>query len=315
MKLSYKDMHLSLFCLALLLPFHYCLAHAEITITDDTGCQISLKRPAQRIVSLYGGITETVCAIGACDALAGVTKRDSWPSQVKTKTKIGTHMRPNLELIVGLKPDLVIQGSSRHGSQIVVQKLRNMKIPVAIFNPTTFEGLFSTIKRISILCGHNKEGQKLIKTIKARLDKCQKDYPLPSKPKVIFEVSYPSLLFAAKRNIVNDIIAQAGGENAVKLDKKFVRYSVEQIILDAPDVYIIQKGPMNRTNLDIKKRVNFQAIEAVKQGHILIVDEFLFSRPGPRSVQAVELLRKYLYKIAGEQSTYRQSETPEAQSK
>ncbi len=285
--------------LFILHPFPSCSVHAEVAITDDTGCQISLEHPAKRIVSLYGGITEIVCAIGACNNLVGVTKRDSWPSQVKTRAKIGTHMRPNLEMIVGLKPDLVIQGSTRPGSQMVVQKLKDMKIPVAIFNPTTFDGIFSAIRRIAALCGHDLEGQKLIEHIKARLNRCRAKYPLSSKPKVIFEVSYPSLLFAAKQNIVNDIITQAGGENSVKKNKKFVRYSLEQIILDNPDVYIIQKGPMNKISLDVQKRTNFQAVRAVRRGRVLMVDEFLFSRPGPRSVQAVELLRKYLYKIAG----------------
>ena len=289
--------------------------HAGVTITDDTGNQISLEYPAKRIVSLYGGITEIVCAIGACDNLVGVTKRDSWPSQVKTKTKIGTHMRPNLELILRLKPDLVIQGSARPGSQMVVQRLKDMKIPVAIFNPTTFNELFSTIKKIATLCGRDTEGQRLIETIKTKLNWCRKKYPLSSKPKVIFEVSYPSLLFAAKQNIVNDIITQAGGKNVVRRNKKFVRYSLEQIILDNPDVYIIQKGPMNNVDLDIQKRANFQAVRAVKQGHVLMVDEFLFSRPGPRSAKAVELLRRYLYKIAGKPVLDKQLNKPEVQPK
>lgn len=291
---------LSVICLSLLVAsfLHQAIVHAQVTVFDDAGNKIVLKSPAKRIVSLYGGITETVCAIGACNKLVGVTKRDSWPPEVRNKTKIGTHMRPNLELIMGLKPDLVLQGSARPGSQMVVEKLKELGIQVAIFNPTTFDGLFSTIERIAILCGYEEKGQRLVQHIKARLRKCREEYPFHKQPKVIFEVSYPSLLFAGKRNIVNDIILQAGGKNTVKKDKKFVRYSLEQIIIDDPDVYIIQKGPMNRLSLDVAKRPNFNAIRAVREGHILLVDEFLFSRPGPRSVEAVELLRRYLYEIA-----------------
>ncbi len=271
---------------------------AEISIVDDAGNVIRLSRPAKRIVSLYGGITETVCAIGACDQLVGVTKRDSWPPQVRKKPKIGTHMRPNLELILGLKPDLVIQGSARPGSQIIVGKLRMMGIKVALFNPHSLQGLYSTIQRISTLCGRQKEGDRLVGQMKDRIRSCQAQYPLNKRFKVIFEVSYPSLLFAGKKNIVSDIIKEAGGINTVTKEKKFVRYSLEQLILDDPDVYIVQKGPMNRNAPPPSQRANFDSIRAVKDGHVLFVDEFLFSRPGPRVVEAVEILRKYLFGIA-----------------
>ncbi len=272
---------------------------AEVSVVDDAGSRISLNRPAKRIVSLYGGITEIVCAVGACNQLVGVTKRDAWPVQVKNKPKIGTHMRPNLELILALKPELVLQGSSRPGSQMVVQKLKEMGIKVAIFNPRDFPTLYSTIERVARLCGHEDEGRDLVEHMRKQLEAAEKKYPLEKRPRIVFEVSYPSLLFAGQKNIVNDIIRMAGAENIVKKDKKFVRFSLEQIIVDDPDVYIVQKGPMNRTNISPQKRPNFDAIRAVKAGHVLVVDEFLFSRPGPRSVKAVEQLRGYLYSLYG----------------
>ncbi len=291
--------------LVLLTSFYFSCSsgYAEISVVDDAGCPISLDHPAKRIISLYGGMTEIVCAIGACNQLVGVTKRDSWPVQVKNKPKIGTHMRPNLELILALRPELVLQGSSRPGSQMVVQKLKEMGIKVAIFNPRNFPTLYSTIERVAKLCGHEEEGRSLIEHMQGQLESAKKRYPLKKRPSIIFEVSYPSLLFAGQKNIVNDIIRKAGAENIVKKDKKFVRFSLEQIIVDDPDVYVVQKGPMNRTNVSPQKRPNFDAIRAVRAGQVLVVDEFLFSRPGPRSVKAVEQLRGYLYSLYGRDRT------------
>ncbi len=287
--------------LVLLVSFYFSCSsgHAEVSVFDDAGCRISLDHPAKRIVSLYGGLTEIVCAIGACNQLVGVTKRDAWPVQVKNKQRVGTHMRPNLELILALRPELVLQGSSRPGSQMVVQKLKEMGIKVAIFNPMDFPALYSTIERVGKLCGHDKEARSLIEHMQRQLESAKKRYPLKKRPRIIFEVSYPSLLFAGQKNMVNDIIRMAGAENVVKKDKKFVRLSLEQIIVDDPDIYVVQKGPMNRTNTTPRKRPNFDAIRAVRSGHILVVDEFLFSRPGPRSVKAVEQLRGCLYSLYG----------------
>ena len=292
-----SKMPLKIFFLSIAVTFSLSgIAFSNITIIDDTGHKVTLKRPAQRIVSLYGGITETVCALDFCKRLVGVTKRDRWPREVQDKTKVGTHMRPNLEIILGLKPDLVIQGSIRPGSQLIVEKLRAMSIPVAIFNPVDFDSLFSEMRRIGILCGNEKRALNKIDLLKRQLLKTREDFPLSKRPKVIFEVSYPSLLVAGRKNFVSDIISKAGGINPVKKDKKLVKLSLEAIISLSPDVYVIQKGPMNPLEMLPSKRPNFSTIQAIKEGRVLVVDEFLFSRPTPRSVKAVRTLRRYLFK-------------------
>ena len=291
---------LLLFFVSLFILTSFSRGMCAVSIKDDAGNQITLPHAAKRVVSLYGGITEILCAIGGLDKLVGVTKRDSWPPAVKEKPKIGTHMRPNLELILGLKPDLVIQGSTRPGSQLVVEKLKEFGIKVAVFNPYSFSSLYSVIERISLLCGLERNGKKLVSDMKRTILELERRYPIMDHPKVIFEVSYPSLLFAGGRNMVNDIIDKAGGVNVIKKDKKFVRYGLEQILVDNPDVYIIQKGPMNRSIIPPAKRPGFHGIRAIRQGHVLYVDEFMFSRPGPRCVKAVETLRRYLYEISND---------------
>jgi 4-hydroxybenzoate polyprenyltransferase len=57
------------------------VAHA-VTLTDDRGALISLAAPPQRIVSLLPSLTETVCALGACERLVGVDAHSNWPQAV-----------------------------------------------------------------------------------------------------------------------------------------------------------------------------------------------------------------------------------------
>ncbi len=273
-------------------------ARASVSIVDDTGTKVTLKNPAMRIISLYGGLTETICAMGLCSRLVGCTKRDRWPIEVRSKPKVGTHMRPNIELIIGLKPDLVIQGSSRAEALLTVRQLRARGIPVATFHPYTFEGLFSEIDRLGILCGDREAARTLENHIKKRLDRIKTMVRGNRfRPRVFFEVSYPSLIAAGQKNIVNDIIRLAGGENIVKVNKRLVKYSFERILADDPDIYIVQTGPMNKSGHGIYSRPNFRLIGAIRNKHVLMVKEFLYSRPGPRSVQAVEELATYISSI------------------
>ena len=115
------------------------------------------------------------------------------------------------------------------------------------------------------------------------------------RPKVFFEVRYPNLLGAGAKSIVNDVIKYAGGTNCVTANKKLVRLDMESLLACNPDLYVIQRGPMNRNPTPLALRPHFQLLDAVKAGRVLHVDEQVFSRPGPRSVDAVEELARALH--------------------
>jgi iron complex transport system substrate-binding protein len=91
------------------------------------------------------------------------------------------------------------------------------------------------------------------------------------------------------------VILKAGGINCLPNRKKLVRINIETLIGYDPEVYVVQKGPMNRNPAEPKFRPNFRVIKAVEDGRVLFVDEYIFSRPGPRSVEAVEKLASFLH--------------------
>jgi iron complex transport system substrate-binding protein len=52
---------------------------------------------------------------------------------------------------------------------------------------------------------------------------------------------------------------------------------------------------MNPNPVPVSQRSHFRTLQAVRSGAILEVDEHLFSRPGPRTVDAVEMLADVLH--------------------
>ena len=272
------------------------IAAAEVRITDDLGQVISLREPARRIISLYGAYSEIFFAMGLEDRLVARTRADLFPPAILSKPSVGTHLRPNMELVLGLQPDLVINASGRKYGHEVIRQIEERGFVVASFEPTTFEGLFSVIHRLGILTGSEEAAGRLVKQLRGRLQQLsQRLAATEHRPSVFFEVRYPNLLGAGQQSIVNDVILKAGGINCLPNSKKLVRINIETLVGHNPEVYVVQRGPMNRNPADPKSRPNFRVIKAVEEGRVLFVDEHIFSRPGPRSVEAVERLASFLH--------------------
>lgn len=267
-----------------------------LSIIDDTNQLIKLQRPAQRIIALYGGYNEIVAALGIEGRLIARTKADRIPESIINKPVLGTHMRPNIELTMSLKPDLILQNAGRREAMIPVDQLKKLGFQVAVFSPETFDELFSVIERIGILTGTSDRAKLLVQTMGLRLKNVQdKVSKISQKPEVFFEARYPNLLAAGQSSIVNDIIRYAGGNNCVSVQKKFVRVNEESLLSWDPDFYLIQIGPMNRNPVKLKDRAHYKKLRVVSEKKYLEVDEQIFSRPGPRSIEAVEKLSQFIF--------------------
>lgn len=268
----------------------------ERTIVDDFGNRVSVNAPAQRIIALYGAFNEVLAAMGLEERIVGRTKADSLPPSILSRPSIGTHMRPNIEVTLSLKPDLIIQSAGRKEGTAVVDQLRREGLCVALFNPNSFDGLLSVIRRLGILTGEEASAERMIGSIRDRLASVEDRLrTIERRPTVFFEVRYMSLLGAGRGSIVHEIIEKAGGRNCIEVPKKMVRIGMEALIEKNPDVYIVQRGPMNQNPSYPSERDHFRVLQAVKKERILMVDEQVYSRPGPRSIEAVESLATFLH--------------------
>ncbi len=271
---------------------------ASISLTDDTGRAITLPAPARKIIALYGGFNEILAAMGLENRLIARTNADTEPPSIRTLPAVGTHMRPNPELIAGLGPDCILQLGGRTQAMETGLALERLGLPVIFFQPSNFTELFDVIRRIGTITGEPDRADQLIATMRGRLQavaqavQAEKDHHIPS---VFFEVRYPNLLGAGATSIVTDIIRHAGGNNVLQSDTKFVRLNEEELLRLNPEIYVVQRGPMNPESPLPAERPHFRTLRAVTDGNVLVVDEHIFSRPGPRATEAVEQLARFLH--------------------
>jgi len=271
-------------------------AAAPVAVTDDWGQTIRLSRPASRIIALYGAFAEMLCAMGAGDRLIARTQADIHPPEIQRLPSVGTHMRPNVELILGLKPDLVIQSASRRAATAEMERLVHAGIPVAVFHPTDFPSLFSCMERLGTLTGREAEAQETTAELRRRLEAvAARIHGARSRPRVVFEIRSIPLTVGGRAGMVEAVLEAAGAQNAVETDRAIVPFDVESLLHLDPDVYVVQEGPMNKNPTHPADRPHFDRLRAVREGRVFFVDEFRYSRPGPRAVDAVEELAARLF--------------------
>ena len=284
-------------CLAGLLSLHAMPVHAApVSVTDDWGQTIQRSGPARRIIPLYGAFAEMLFAIGAGPQVVARTDADQEPPEITRLPAVGTHMRPNVEMIVALKPDLVVQSASRRVAMPEIQRVVEAGIPVAVFSPNSFDDIFSTLKRLGTLAGQQDAATKLEEDMRGRLQLVAARLEgVSERRRVFFEVRAEPLTAAGHGSMVQHILDAVRAENVVKAEKALVQMDLEMLLLANPDFYVVQQGPMNRNPAHPGKRQHFQRLQAVQDGRVILVDEYLFSRAGPRCVDAVEQLAAALY--------------------
>lgn len=257
-------------------------------VVDDLGNGVALPAPARRVVPLYGAFVDILAGMALADRIVARTEADPAPADGPDLPVIGTHMRPNIERVLAVRPDLVLQMDGRGEARESAARLAGLGIPTAVFAVSDFQTLFSAIDRIGVLCGDETAAGKLREALTGRLAAVAR--PAGPPPRVFFEVRSGSLLAAGNASMASAVITAAGGVNAVAAKDKIVRLSDEELLRLAPDVCLTQRGPMNPEARSMAERPEYATLPCVRNGRAFVVDEALFSRPGPGSVTAVETL-------------------------
>lgn len=235
---------------------------------------------AERVVVLAPAAVDILEQLQVEQQVVGVTRS---VSEFPDATRVGSHIRPNLELIRSLQPDLLILSSNRFFSTAMADAVG---AEVFYYQPLTLEEILQQTAALAELLKKEREGDRLIREQRAKLEQVQ---PLAETPEVVFEVTAMPLMLAGQNNIVRDIIQRAGGTLITPGERKMVRYNVEAVLAEQPDVYIYQVGPMNRNPLPPSERGTMNRLKA----RILKVDELQYSRANTKSFDNVLELNKY----------------------
>jgi iron complex transport system substrate-binding protein len=262
--------------------------------TDQLGRTVHIESIPQRIISLAPSNTEILFALGLDDRIVGVTEYCDYPEQALSKDKIGGFWDPNEELIVSLKPDLVV-AQSLHMAE-VVPNLEQHGIPVLVLEPLTLEEVLNAIILVGDVTGTYNEASRLVETLNSRIQKVTEkvqDLPESEKPGVFFLTWHDPLYTVGYNNLGDDLITKAGGINIFHSIEGGPAVTLEEVINANPDVIIagVGMGTGGELTLDFAmEEPRLANTNARLNNRIYSIDIDLIGRAGPRMVDALEIL-------------------------
>lgn len=262
-----------------------------VTITDDASRSVTVAAEPMRIVSLAPANTEILFAIGAGDRVVGVTTYDDYPAQVADIDKMGDFAGPNVEAIAAADPDIVFVTTGVQGDMIT--KLEELGATVIAIDPLTLEGVYEDITEVALAVNRVEEGEKVIADMKADVEEVRARIGDTEPVTAFVEIAQNPLFTAGKGTLLDELITLAGGTNVVT-EAGWVPYSSEQVIKADPQVYMATLGSMSDP-AELEKRAGFKGLSAVKEGRVVILDDNLVSRPGPRIVEGLKLIATGLH--------------------
>jgi iron complex transport system substrate-binding protein len=259
-----------------------------------------LTSPPRRIVSLAPSMTEILFAVGLGDNIVGVTTFCDYPEEAKKKPKIGGMSNPSLEAVVSLKPDIVVMTTDGNPKEFE-ERLRSLKIKTYVFTARRLAELSRGIRELGDALGVKESADDLAREIDAGINvfKTKKSAILNPQSaihrKVLYIVWPEPLIAAGPGTVIDDAIALLGDVNIARgAAADYPKYSIEEVIRQAPDVIIIGKGSgmdMAAVSRGILRRMT--SVPAVKSGAICYLGDGLY-RLGPRVVQGIEELAECL---------------------
>ena len=290
--------------LALLIAVSGYHSASAATLVDQDGKTLTYGAPFKRIISLYPAHTENLLGLGLDQELIGIAAGDEAPVLLG-RAQFSANDTP--EKFIAAKPDLIlIRPMISQAHPQLVSQLKEAGITVVSLQPTTIDEMFTYWQTLGDLTGRASEAAAMIQRFKSELATLQQDrdrVSVDKRPRVYFESIHAKMKTFAPSSIAVFVLENGGGVNVAadataRNSTNIAAYGKERILSRAAeiDIYLAQQGQMNQVTREIiEGEPGFQAIKAIREGKIYLIDEELVARPTMRLLEGIRQVRKMLY--------------------
>jgi len=270
-----------------------------LTIIDDLGREVKIEKLPQRIISLAPSNTEILFALGLEDKIVGVTQYCNYPEAAKAKLRVAGYSAPDIEKVVSLEPELVLAEAIHE--KTVLPALENVGLTVIVMSAKSLDTVLHDITLVGQIMGKSKAAAQLVDDLSNRIKAVTaKTEGLTPEQRlgVLYVCWHDPIWTMGSETFIDDLIQKAGGTNIFAEDFEKSRVvSLEAVVARNPQVIVVSGMGATRDLIynSIKTHPRLSAVEAVVKGRVYQIDGDLIERPGPRIVDGLEQVAKFIH--------------------
>ena len=279
------------FYLALLIISMFIISCAK---KNDENAKKGENKKYNRIVVLDPATVEMIYMLGAEDKIVGVANLERskvWPEEKVAKLEsVGTFIKPSLERIITLKPDLVITSALTDDN--LNNGLKSNNIEAKRIQANSIEEIFTNFMEVAKMLGKENEANKIIAEKRAKLEEIKK--MATGNKKGLFVMSASPLMVFGNDNLPNDIMKLLNIKNIAENQKgRNPIVTPEFIMKENPDIIITllpNPAQIVATNPQLKN------VNAIKNSKFIVVNSSQILRGSPRTIDQIEEIAKAVAK-------------------
>lgn len=245
-----------------------------------------------RIVSLTPSITEILFALDAGDRVRGVTAWCDYPPEAASLPVVGDFLKPNMEAMLAIKPDLVILAATGNLLRESYDNLVRLDLEVLVVWNNTIDETFEAVREIGRVLKIDQDAARLEKTLRQKLDETKKRYEGLPKKRILWVMGRKPLVAVGEGTFQNELIESLGGINVATGMGAWPVLNMEFVLAADPEI-IIDSAMDDESDENQWKR--FSSLTAVNEGRIHHLNSDLVYRPGPRMAEGLDLVGRTLF--------------------
>jgi iron complex transport system substrate-binding protein len=258
---------------------------------DDFGDPVRVGRPPSRIVSLNPATTEILFALGAGSRLVGRTKYDLSPDSARLIPVVGEAIRPSVETVLGVHPDLVVLYASLD-NRPAAARFRAAGINTLAIKNDDIADFRRTVDLLGAVLGDSVRAGRVTDSVFRTLDRVRAAIAGLPRPRVFWHIWDAPLITIGGGSFMSELVDISGGRNVyADISRPSAQISLEDVARRNPD--FILTGPVGETQIDADPR--WRIVRAAREKKILVVDTLLVGRPSVKLGEAAVSLANLLH--------------------
>jgi iron complex transport system substrate-binding protein len=241
------------------------------------------------------------------DKVVGVTKYCNYPAAALDKPKIGgfspTDIDVSVEQIVDMGPDLIL-ATETHLTEVVPkleQFLPETTVLVLLTSTPSFDVVFEAIEMVGEATDTGEQAAQIVSEMNDRITAVTDitgSLSESERPGVLYVVWHEPIFAIGGGTLGDTLIEAAGGTNIFGDIEGAPIVDLETIIARNPDVMLGSLAVGTGMDLAYQFVMNDERLSGVNarlNDQVYGVNDDLYGRPGPRLVEALEELAKWLH--------------------